>query len=166
MDVGGWLRWLGLEEYEAAFRENKIDDTVLPSLTAEDLKELGVGSVGHRRKLLDAISALRDQANEPLPPLARATIDGPTNKLVQDHPAVPLLRSVSTWGEAAGERRHITVMFCDLVDSTAISAKLDPEDWRDLVGSYLDAASAAVTEMGGQVAKSSVTGLWRCSVIQ
>ena len=49
MDVGGWLRGLGLEEYEAAFRENKIDDTVLPSLTTEDLKELGVGSVGHRR---------------------------------------------------------------------------------------------------------------------
>ena len=59
MDVGGWLRKLGLEEYEAAFRENKIDDTILPSLTTEDLKELGVGSVGHRRKLLEAIAALR-----------------------------------------------------------------------------------------------------------
>ena len=59
MDVGGWLRRLGLEQYEAAFRENKIDDTVLPSLTAEDLKDLGVGFVGDRRKLLDAIEALR-----------------------------------------------------------------------------------------------------------
>ena len=58
MDVGGWLRRLGLDQYEAVFRENKIDDTVLPSLTAEDLKELGVGFVGHRRKLLDAIAAL------------------------------------------------------------------------------------------------------------
>ena len=57
MDVGGWLRRLGLEQYEAAFRENEIDDTVLPSLTAEDLKDLGVGIVGHRRKLLDAIAA-------------------------------------------------------------------------------------------------------------
>ncbi len=59
MDVGGWLRRLGLEQYEAAFRENEIDDIVLPSLTAEDLKDLGVGFVGHRRKLLDAIAALR-----------------------------------------------------------------------------------------------------------
>lgn len=60
MDLGDWLRGLGLEQYEAAFRENDIDDTVLPSLTAEDLKDLGVGSIGHRRKLLDAIALLRD----------------------------------------------------------------------------------------------------------
>ena len=57
MDIGGWLRSLGLERYEAAFRENEIDETVLPSLTAEDLKDLGVVIVGHRRKLLDAIAA-------------------------------------------------------------------------------------------------------------
>ena len=67
MDVGGWLRGLGLEEYEAAFRENKIDDTVLPSLTAEDLKDLGVGIVGDRRKLLDAIAALRAEASASTP---------------------------------------------------------------------------------------------------
>jgi hypothetical protein len=60
VDLGDWLRGLGLEQYEAAFRENDIDDTVLPSLTAEDLKDLGVGSIGHRRKLLDAIALLRD----------------------------------------------------------------------------------------------------------
>ena len=62
MDIGGWLRSLGLERYEAAFRENEIDDTVLPSLTAEDLKDFGVGIVGHRRKLLDAIAVLRAYA--------------------------------------------------------------------------------------------------------
>jgi hypothetical protein len=62
MDLRGWLRSLGLERYEAAFRENEIDETVLPSLTAEDLKDLGVGIVGHRRKLLDAIAALRTDA--------------------------------------------------------------------------------------------------------
>jgi SAM domain (Sterile alpha motif) len=67
MDVGGWLRKLGLEQYEAAFRENKIDDTVLPSLTAEDLKDLGVGFVGDRRKLLDAIVALRTETSAPTP---------------------------------------------------------------------------------------------------
>jgi len=65
MDVGGWLRRLGLEQYEASFRENKIDDTVLPRLTAEDLKDLGVGFVGDRRKLLDAIAAVRAEASEP-----------------------------------------------------------------------------------------------------
>jgi hypothetical protein len=59
MDLGDWLRSLGLERYEAAFHENEIDDTVLPNLTAEDLKDLGVSIVGHRRKLLDAIAALR-----------------------------------------------------------------------------------------------------------
>jgi SAM domain (Sterile alpha motif) len=67
MDIEGWLRSLGLERYEAAFRENEIDDTILPRLTAEDLKELGVGPVGHRRKLLDAIAALRVDANANLP---------------------------------------------------------------------------------------------------
>jgi SAM domain (Sterile alpha motif) len=63
MDIGGWLRGLGLERYEAAFRENEIDETVLPTLTADDLKDLGVGIVGHRRKLLDAIVALRADPN-------------------------------------------------------------------------------------------------------
>ena len=67
MDVGGWLRTLGLEQYEAAFRQNNVDDTILPSLTTEDLKELGIGSVGHRRRLLDAIAALRAEASEPRP---------------------------------------------------------------------------------------------------
>ena len=63
MDVVVWLRSLGLGQYEAVFRENEIDETVLPSLTAEDLKELGVAALGHRRKLLDAIAALRADAN-------------------------------------------------------------------------------------------------------
>jgi hypothetical protein len=67
MDLGGWLRSLGLGQYEAAFRKNAIDDTVLPSLTAEDLKDLGVGLVGHRRKLLDAIAALHADANTKAP---------------------------------------------------------------------------------------------------
>ena len=69
MDLGGWLRSLGLGQYEAAFRENEIDDAVLPSLTAEDLKDLGVSVVGHRRKLLDAIAGLRADADLKAPPL-------------------------------------------------------------------------------------------------
>jgi hypothetical protein len=66
MDIGGWLRSLGLERYEAAFRENEIDETVLPTVTAEDLKDLGVDIVGHRRKLLDAIGLVRTDANAKL----------------------------------------------------------------------------------------------------
>ena len=74
MDVGGWLRSLGLAQYEDAFRNDAIDDSILPSLTAEDLKDLGVGSVGHRRKLLDAIVALRARCG-----MSRRTLLRPSN---------------------------------------------------------------------------------------
>jgi class 3 adenylate cyclase len=144
MDLGGWLRGLGLERYETAFRENDIDETVLPSLTHENLKELGVASLGHRVKLLDAIAALR--------------ADGPSVGTAPPQPSVAA-PTAATVAEAVGERRHITVMFCDLVGSTSISAGLDAEDWRDLVGAYLDTASAAVAEMGGHVAKKLGDGL-------
>jgi class 3 adenylate cyclase len=164
MDLGEWLRSLGLERYEAAFRENEIDETVLPTLTAEDLKELGVGALGHRRKLLDAITALRAETNKASPSEALATFDRPAKDIAERRHPVPIAATaappaVSTSVETAGERRHVTVMFCDLVDSTGISAKLDAEEWRDLVGAYLDAASAAVAEMGGQVAKKLGDGL-------
>jgi class 3 adenylate cyclase len=146
MDIGDWLRSLGLERYEAAFRENEIDETVLPTVTAEDLKDLGVDVVGHRRKLLDAISALRTDADAKAPPPTTAP------RLTAAATAVPT-------PEAVGERRHITVMFCDLVDSTGIAARLDAEEWRDLVGGYPDAASKAVAEMGGKVAKKLGDGV-------
>jgi class 3 adenylate cyclase/tetratricopeptide (TPR) repeat protein len=148
MDLGDWLRSLGLERYEASFRENEIDDTVLPSLTAEDLKDLGVVIVGHRRVLLDAISALRADASAKAPPPVATSAP----RLTAAATAVPV-------PEALGERRHVTVMFCDLVDSTGIAARLDAEEWRDLVGAYLEAASAAVVEMGGKVAKKLGDGL-------
>ena len=148
MDIVVWLRSLGLGKYEAAFRENEIDETVLPSLTHENLKELGVTALGHRVKLLDAIAALRTDASIKAP-------------LIATEPARPTAATatVASIAEAFGERRHVTVMFCDLVGSTSISAGLDAEDWRDLVGSYLDAASAAVTEMGGHVAKKLGDGV-------
>jgi hypothetical protein len=112
MHLGGWLRSLGLKQYEAAFRENAIDDAVLPKLTAEDLKDLGVGLVGHRRKLLDAIAALRAESDVKAPSFAP-----PPTAAATAAPAV----------EAAGERRHVTVLFCDLVDSTGIAMRLDAE---------------------------------------
>jgi class 3 adenylate cyclase len=140
MDIGGWLRSLGLAKYEAAFRENEIDETVLESLTHENLKELGVTALGHRLKLLDAIAALHvaQDAKEPQPASAS------TLRSAAVATATPVQ-------EATGERRHVTVMFCDLVDSTGIAARLDAEEWRDLVGAYLDAASVAITEMGGHI---------------
>jgi SAM domain (Sterile alpha motif) len=141
MDIVVWLRSLGLGKYEAAFRENDIDETVLPILTHENLKELGIASLGHRLKLLDAIAALGNDAGVEPPTVttgpARPSAGAPTTAFV---------------AEAVGEHRHLTVMFCDLVGSTSISAALDAEDWRDLVGAYLDAASAA----GAQVLNSDL----------
>src|ERR1700746_2368249 len=96
MDLGGWLRSLGLEQYEATFREHVISEKVLPSLTAEDLKDLGVNIVGHRRLLLDAIAVLRADASAKAPPTD----------------ALPVTER--TGGDTA-ERRHVTVMFSDLV---------------------------------------------------
>ena len=151
MDIGVWLRSLSLEEYEAAFRENAIDADVLHDLTDQDLNKLGV-LLGHRRKLLRAIAALDGSVATATPaPLQGKPPAAPVHPLPKP-PAPPA-------PEAAGERRHVTVMFCDLVGSTGISAQLDAEEWRDLVGAYLDAASAAVTEMGGHVAKKLGDGL-------
>src|SRR6516164_3082383 len=148
MDVALWLRSLGLEQYEAAFRENAITEKILLRLTAEDLKDLGVGLVGHSRALLDAIATLRAD------PDAQSAL--PSSTLM---PTTPVPVPLASAPEAVGERRHITVMFCDLVGSTGISAALDAEDWRDLVGTYVDAASAAITEMGGHVAQKLGDGL-------
>jgi hypothetical protein len=105
MDVADWLRKLGLEQYEPAFRANEIDARVLPSLTAEDLKDLGVSLVGHRRRLLDAIAA-------------------PSGEV----PSAVTAASRAPSAHTDAERRQLTVMFCDLVGSTALSARLDPEE--------------------------------------
>jgi class 3 adenylate cyclase len=141
MDVGGWLRGLGLGQYEEKFRDNKIDADLLPRLTVDDLKDIGVSVVGDRRRLLDAIAVLAGSS-----PLAE--VPAPAMKLA---PAQGL--------QASAERRHLTVMFCDLVGSTTISAALDAEDWRNLVNAYLDAASEAVAQMGGRVAKKLGDGI-------
>src|SRR3984957_10647009 len=107
MDIVVWLRSLGLAKYEAIFRENDIDETVLPSLTHENLKELGVASFGHRVKLLDAIAALRSDASGKAPSVDAATASN----------------AISAQPEDRAERRQVTVMFSDLVGSTALSAR-------------------------------------------
>jgi class 3 adenylate cyclase len=135
MDVVLWLRSLGLGKYEAAFRENEINERVLPSLTAEDLKELGVTALGHRRILLDAIEALRADTNGKAPSAAVA----------------PSATSVSP--EERAERRQVTVMFSDLVGSTALSARMDPEDLREVISAYQKCVAETVQRFGGFVAK-------------
>ena len=104
MDIAGWLRSLGLEQYEPAFRENHVDETVLPNLTVEDLKDLNVGSIGHRRKLLEAIALLRDAADAKAPPPA------PTSRQPETAPPASEGAISSPAGEAVGERRYLTVM--------------------------------------------------------
>ena len=153
--IAEWLAKIGLERYASTFVENDIDISVLRYLTDADLEKIGV-SLGHRRKLLAAIAALDDAA---LVPPAAETKTRDTREHRQPTQITAPAAPPPTSTDAAGERRYLTVMFCDLVGSTAISAQLDAEEWRDLVGSYLDAASAAVAEMGGHVAKKLGDGL-------
>jgi class 3 adenylate cyclase/predicted ATPase len=130
MDLAAWLQGLGLERYVPAFRDNEINWEALPKLTAEDLKDLGVVLGGHRRKLLAAIAALGTEA-----PAAAGTAAS------RDAP-VP----------AEAERRQLTVMFCDLVGSTELSARLDPEDLREIIAAYHRAVADVIRSFDGFVA--------------
>jgi class 3 adenylate cyclase/predicted ATPase len=153
-----WLEKLGMSEYAQPFAENRIDFSVLRELTDQDLKELGV-VLGDRRKMLRAIAAI-DGTEKSAPAAPADTTAAPHRTPVASVPiptAIP--PPISAAAEVSGERRYVTVMFFDLVGSTSISAQLDAEEWRDLVSAYLDAACAAVTEMGGHVAKKLGDGL-------
>ena len=140
LDVADWLRGLGLEQYASAFRENAIDAEVLKRLTAEDLREIGVTLVGHRRRLLDAIAALRFEASSTADPNAAAEPGSAT-----------ALAAAARSTDA--ERRQLTVMFCDLVGSTALSTRLDPEELSNVLAAFQRACVTAVTGFGGTVAK-------------
>jgi class 3 adenylate cyclase/predicted ATPase len=137
MDVAVWLRSLGLEEYEPAFRDNKINERVLPNLTQEDLKEIGVGPVGHRRMLLEAIAALRAETSDKPPSADAATTSAGPRASPEDR----------------AERRQVTVMFSDLVGSTALSVRMDPEDLREVISAYQKCVAETVGRFGGFVAK-------------
>ena len=130
MDIAEWLLGLGLGRYAPAFAENAINWDVLPELTADDLKEIGVAAVGDRRRLLAAIAARHGSAL-PAPPAAVLPRDVP----------------------AAAERRQLSVMFCDLVGSTPLSARLDPEDLRGIIGAYHRCVTEIVEDFGGFVAR-------------
>jgi class 3 adenylate cyclase/tetratricopeptide (TPR) repeat protein len=128
MEIGAWLRNLGLERYESAFREHAVDLDILADLTEDDLTQLGV-ALGDRKRLRRAIAHLSQ------PAVIRLATPAP-------RPA-----------RDDAERRLVAVMFCDLVGSTKIAARLDAEDWRDLLGAYIDEAAEAVTRFGGHVLK-------------
>jgi class 3 adenylate cyclase/tetratricopeptide (TPR) repeat protein len=129
------LRGLGLGQYEQAFRDNDVDADLLPTLTAEDLRELGVASLGHRKRLLAAIAALVPPT-DPQPPAASP---------------LPMPQPSSTGSQA--ERRHLTVMFVDLVGSTTLSQRLDPEEMREVIRAYQDRVAGEVLRYEGHVAK-------------
>ena len=133
MSIVEWLDALGLSQYEQAFLENDIDVNLLPTLTGDDLQELGVASLGHRKRLLAAIASLAGSADP------------------QPSPAPPIPPPISTTTQA--ERRQLTVMFCDLVGSTALSAQLDPEDLRDVIATYHKCVAETVARFDGFVAK-------------
>ncbi|HEV2547853.1 MAG TPA: adenylate/guanylate cyclase domain-containing protein [Stellaceae bacterium] len=133
MDLAAWLRNLGLDRYEAAFRENDIDFTLLRDLSDQDLEKIGVASLGHRRKLLRAIADLESSKKES-PALASA-------------PIAALL------APETAERRQVTVMFSDLVGSTALSTRMDPEDLREVISSYHKCVAQIVRRFDGFVAQ-------------
>jgi class 3 adenylate cyclase len=130
MDIETWLRGLGLQQYLAAFRDNAIDAEILPELTDADLERLGV-VLGHRKRLLKAIATLAAPT-----PVVKATPVGPA----------------PSHGDGA-ERRHLTVMFCDLVGSTALSARMDPEDLREVISTYQKCVAETVRRFDGFLAK-------------
>jgi class 3 adenylate cyclase len=130
MEVAGWLRGLGLERYEQAFRENAIDAEVLAALNDADLEKLGV-LLGHRKRLLKAIAEL-----------------GKRVSAATSLPGVPVELSVPM-----AERRQLTVLFCDLVGSTALSTRLDPEDMGRVIRAYQSTCTDEVGRWGGHIAK-------------
>ena len=138
MDVFSWLRDLGLERYEQAFRDNEVDARSLPHLTTEDLKELGVTAIGHRRVLLQEIAKMQGPDGAPA---ADSAQDSCEDAGQADQPT------------SEAERRQLTVMFVDLVESTALSARLDPEDLREVIRAYQDACAGVITRFEGHVAK-------------
>ena len=142
-DVDGWLDSLGLSAYREAFRANDVDFETLRLLTAEDLQQIGVASVGHRRRMLAAIADLKEEPSDPPAPAVRPAV----RPAPQPANAAPAPARVPV-----AERRQITVMFCDLVGSTELSTQLDPEDLHDLLATYRACVVEAVQRHRGFLA--------------
>jgi class 3 adenylate cyclase len=131
--IAEWLERLGLSEYAQRFAENDIDFTILSDVTDQDLEKIGIASLGHRRKLLRAIATLKN-------------IEKGTSAMAVGSSAAPLTLD-------SAERRQVTVMFSDLVDSTALSARMDPEDLRELISAYQKCVAETVHQFDGFVAR-------------
>jgi hypothetical protein len=140
-DVGKWLDSLGLGQYAEAFEENAITWATLPELDHDLLKEVGVKPVGHRVAILKAIQSLDSDGG--IPP--------------GQHEQLSPSRQPTPTGEA--ERRQLTVMFCDLVGSTALSGKLDPEDLREVITSFQDKCREAIDRYSGFIARYMGDGM-------
>ena len=138
-DIREWLEDLGLGKYSETFTENDVDFRALPHLDREDLKELGV-SLGHRKVILAAVSKLSVGDDDQL----GSEVAAPSAEMAEEHSAP---------SAKAAERRQLTVMFCDLVGSTELSVRLDPEDLHDLMRRYQDAVAGVVARFEGHVAK-------------
>jgi class 3 adenylate cyclase len=137
IDIADWLRGLGLEQYAQLFRDNDIDGEILGGMNAEDLKELGISSFGHRRRLLNAITALGGApATRDVAQSAMSVTSAPVSPPIID-----------------AERRQLTVMFCDLVGSIPLSTRFDPEDLREIIGAYHRCVADTVGRFGGFVAR-------------
>lgn len=139
MDVAAWLRGLGLQQYEQAFRDNAIDAEVLPELTDADLEKLGM-LLGHRKRFRKAVVGLGPSSSHP---------DASTDDIAAQ----------SRTRELSAERRQLTVMFVDLVGSTALATRLDPEDLREIIGAYHRCVADTVAHFGGFVAKHMGDGV-------
>lgn len=126
VDIGAWLRGLGLEQYARAFADNDIEAQTLRDLNGDDLKDIGVVSVGHRKRLLAAIAELSDEGPERAPP---------------------------TPATASGERRQVTILFADLAGFTELSSALDAEELHAVVSRFFEAVDRVVAHYGGTVDK-------------
>src|SRR5215471_11223752 len=133
--IADWLKQLGMFDYAQCFAENHIDFTIVGDLTDQDLKELGVSSLGHRRKLLRAIAELNGEEKN----IPHATATPVALASLQLH--------------ATAERRQVTVMFSDLVGSTQLAARIDPEDLREVISAYQKCVAETVRRLNGFVAR-------------
>jgi hypothetical protein len=146
MDIAAWLQGLGLERYRQAFLDHEVDAFSLPHLTAEDLGAIGVTAIGHRRRLLQTIAGLNQETAAGAEPVGWQTTAG-----------------VSSKSGSEAERRQLTVQFCDLVESTALSSRLDPEDMREVIRAYQNAVAGVIGCFKGFVARwSAAARSWRC----
>ena len=134
-EIADWLDKLGLGQYAQRFAENDISFFILPDLTDQDLEKIGVASLGHRRLLLRAIAELK--IVDKVAPISETAASAPSASAKMD----------------TAERRQVTVMFSDLVGSTALSARMDPEDLREIISTYQKCVAETVQRFGGFVAK-------------